>query len=394
MSPSPAPAPALRGPHSPPRRADAIADAIVIGAGIVGAACAHALAATGRDVLVLDAGWPAATAAGMGHLVLMDDNPAELALSQASLQRWHDWGPQMPADCGFRRCGTLWLAANEAEMQAAHSKMQVLHKHAVACQMLDAQALAAAEPALHPGLHGALLVEDDGQLYAPNAARWLLAHAARPVTQETAQVTALAPGRVGLADGQWRSAPVVVLAAGLPAQQLCPELPLRAKKGHIAITERGSGAQLGSVQHALVELGYTSSAHSNSGSSVAFNVQQRPTGQLLIGSSRQFDSCDPAVEPAVLARMLRRCLDYLPGLAQHTVLRSWTGFRATTPDGLPIIGPHPQRPGLWLAVGHEGLGVTCAPATAALLAAQICGSALPPGLDPAPYRAQRFAELA
>jgi glycine/D-amino acid oxidase-like deaminating enzyme len=57
------------------------------------------------------------------------------------------------------------------------------------------------------------------------------------------------------------------------------------------------------------------------------------------------------------------------------IIRSWTGFRAATPDGLPLIGPHPQRPGLWLALGHEGLGVTTATGTAHLIAAGICASA-------------------
>ncbi|WP_347876943.1 FAD-dependent oxidoreductase, partial [Pseudomonas aeruginosa] len=48
-----------------------------------------------------------------------------------------------------------------------------------------------------------------------------------------------------------------------------------------------------------------------------------------------------------------RGLDYLPGLAGLNAIRAWTGFRAATPDGLPLLGEHPAQPGLWLAVGHE-----------------------------------------
>ena len=98
------------------------ADVIVIGAGIVGAACAHELAAAGLSVHVIDARKGGATNAGMGHLVVMDDNPAELALSQSSLDLWHQWGPRMTADqpaCQFTNCGTLWVAANAEEMAAA-----------------------------------------------------------------------------------------------------------------------------------------------------------------------------------------------------------------------------------------------------------------------------------
>ena len=96
------------------------ADVIVIGAGIVGAACAHELAHAGLDVLVLDDRRGGATAAGMGHLVVMDDNPAELALSRHSLTLWRQWAGAMAADCAWHPCGTLWLAANDEEMAAAH----------------------------------------------------------------------------------------------------------------------------------------------------------------------------------------------------------------------------------------------------------------------------------
>lgn len=364
------------------------ADVIVIGAGIVGAACAHELARAGLDVLVLDAGLGGATQAGMGHLVVMDDNPAELTLSHESLKLWHDWAPRMNADCAFATCGTLWLAANDAEMALAEDKRRCLQAHGIACELLGAAALAAAEPALRPGLAGALRVSGDSVVYAPNAARWLLAQAPRAITFEQAEVAAINGSRVRLADGSWRSAGAVLLAAGIEARRLCPDLPIRPKKGHLAITDRYPGT----VHHQLVELGYISSAHHSDGASVAFNVQPRPTGQLLIGSSRQFDTTDPAVEAPMLARMLGRALDYLPALAGLNTVRTWTGFRAATPDSLPIIGRHPQQPGLWLAVGHEGLGVTTAPATARLLAAQLTGAALP--FDAAPYGMQRFLAAA
>jgi glycine/D-amino acid oxidase-like deaminating enzyme len=90
----------------------------------------------------------------------------------------------------------------------------------------------------------------------------------------------------------------------------------------------------------------------------------------------------------MLARMLACALAYMPALDGLQITRSWAGFRAATPDGLPLIGAHPQRDKLWLAVGHEGLGVTTAPATARLLAAQITGAVC--ALDARPYQASRF----
>ena len=163
-----------------------MSDVIVIGAGIVGATCAHELARRGQRVLMLDAGLRAATAAGMGHLIVLDDNPAELALSQYSVQRWRDWAREMPEDCAYRQNGTLWLAANAEEMAVAEAKYQVLREHGLDCELLGAGALRAAEPELRDGLHGGLRVGGDGILYAPNAARWLLDHPL--IEQRRAQV--------------------------------------------------------------------------------------------------------------------------------------------------------------------------------------------------------------
>ena len=364
-------------------------DVIVIGAGIVGAACAHSLANAGQRVLVLDARLGGATNAGMGHLVVMDDNPAERALSQASLSQWHAWAPRMTAEApgtAFNACGTLWVAADAEEMQEAEHKRARLQAHGIACELLSARELAALEPVLRPGLHGALRVGGDSMVYAPNAAEWLLGRAATPIQVEKLHASRIEGRRVHCAGGSVRDGGAVLLAAGIHATQFCPELPIRPKKGHLAITDRGSAT----VRHQLVELGYVKNAHQTEGTSVAFNLQPRPTGQWLLGSSRQFDTLDPAVDNAVLARMLRRAIGYVPSLAERNAIRTWTGFRAATPDGLPIIGRHPEREHLWLAVGHEGLGVTTAPATASLIASCMLGTAAP--IDPAPYAATRFVQ--
>ncbi len=66
--------------------------------------------------------------------------------------------------------------------------------------------------------------------------------------------------------------------------------------------------------------------------------------------------------------MLARARVYLPAVARLSAIRVWTGFRAATPDKLPLIGPDPGDPTLWLATGHEGLGITTSLATAELIA--------------------------
>lgn len=365
-----------------------MADVIVIGGGIVGAACADELASQGLNVCVLDCQRPAATAAGMGHLVVLDHSPAELALGEYSVRLWRELAAHLPDDCAMRTNGTLWLACNEPEMAEAERKQQALSAFGLGCELISGAALAEVEPSLRPGLLGALKVSGDGILYAPNAARWLLQRQPGRVRQRQAEVVAVEGNRVRLADGQWLQADAVLLANGIYAKDLCPDLPLQAKKGHLLITDRYPAQ----ISHTLVELGYITNAHKGDGPSVAFNLQQRPTGQLFVGSSRQFDNHDPAIDAAMLGRMLRRAMDFLPDLGHLNGIRSWTGFRSASPDGQPLVGEHPQQPGLWLAVGHEGLGVTTATGTAKLLAAQLLRTSPPAELQPHlhAYLPQRF----
>jgi len=345
-------------------------DVLIVGAGIVGAACALELASAGLSVGVLerDVVGSGATAAGMGHVVVMDDSPAQFTLTRYSQTLWDAFAQDAPADHEYRRRGTIWVAATAAEMDAVRHKHAFYGGYGVPSEILDEGALYALEPHLRPDLAGGLLVPDDSVVYAPHSAALFLERAARHGARLLhGTATRLVPHGVHLADGAVVMGDAVVLATGASAVDLAPELPIRPKKGHLAITDRYPDI----VRHQLVELGYVTNAHATSGDSVAFNVQPRGTGQVLIGSSRQFDAPTGAVDDGILAQMLACACAYLPSLAGLSCLRVWTGFRAATPDGLPLIGPHPARPGLWLATGHEGLGITTSLGTATLLAAQV-----------------------
>lgn len=366
------------------------ADVAIVGAGIIGAACADALAALGMHVTVIecDAIGSGATAAGMGHLVVMDDNAAELALTRYSLELWRDLAREAGEQQEYHPCGTLWIAADDEEMEAAQTKRQTLTAQGIACELLDAVALYAAEPHLRPGLAGGLRVPGDGIVYPPKTARFLLDRARKNgATLVRGQAAAIDKDGVILAGGKRLHAGLVIVANGTGSLVLLPELPIEPKKGHLVITDRYPAL----VRHQLVELGYIKSAHAGTGDSVAFNVQPRPTGQLLIGSSRQFGITDKTADMRIVSRMLAHAVTYMPMLAQLNALRCWTGFRAASRDGLPLIGRHPARRNVWLATGHEGLGITTSLATASLLAAQIAGTS--PAIPAEPYLPARFEEL-
>ena len=342
-------------------------DVVVLGAGVVGAACARECASRGLRTAVVEGGivGGGATAAGMGHIVVMDDSAAQLALTRYSQALWHGLADRLPGNVEFDRCGTLWVAADELEMDEVRRKQTVYASVGVATEVLDGSALAVAEPHLRRPMAGALLVPQDAVLYPPCAASWLIQEAMRAGATLFAprQVISAAQGRVRLADGTELHASHIVVACGAESVRLMPSLPIRKRKGHLAITDRYPGM----VRHQLVELGYLKSAHSLTAHSVAFNVQPRRTGQLLIGSSRQFGDEESTVEHSILSEMLERARLYLPNISSCSAIRVWTGFRAATPDKLPLIGPWPEDPTLFLATGHEGLGITTSLGTARLI---------------------------
>ena len=361
-------------------------DVAIAGGGIVGAACAMECAAAGLRVAVIEPGpiGGGATAAGMGHIALMDDSPAQIALTRYSRELWIAMVPELPADVEYLACGAIWVAADEEEMAEVRRKKRLYDELGIRSEALDGNELAALEPHLRAGIAGGLLVPDDATTYPPCAARYFLEKSGAAVIRQRA--AAIRGGEIRLEDGSAMAVGITINATGAWAPELAPSIPVRKRKGHLLITDRYPGF----LRHILLELGYLKSAHSVGTDSVAFNAQPRRSGQVLLGSSRQFGSEGRQVEHHMLTRMLRRCEEYMPELAEMNGIRTWTGFRAATPDNLPLIGPCAGDERLYLATGHEGLGITTSLGTAKLIAGQITGRTT--AIPSAPYLPGRKVE--
>jgi glycine/D-amino acid oxidase-like deaminating enzyme len=366
-------------------------DVVIAGAGIVGAACALECVSRGLKTAVVecDGIGSGATAAGMGHIVVMDDSPAQMALTHYSQTLWRELSSRLPANVEYEQCGTLWVASDEEEMREVQRKSKLYASAGVRTEILDGQSLAEAEPHLRKPLTGALLVPSDAVLYPPCAAGFLIGEALRMGARlySPRKMLSAAAGKALLDDGTELHAAHIVIASGVDATQFLPQLPIRKRKGHLVITDRYPGF----VRHQLVELGYLKSAHSSTADSVAFNVQPRTTGQILIGSSRQYDAEGSEVNHKILAAMIERAQSYLPEIGGLSTIRVWTGFRAATPDKLPLIGPWPEDQSLILATGHEGLGITTSLGTARLLADHVCSANTEIPIEP--YLPGRFARM-
>jgi len=360
-------------------------DAVIVGGGIVGAACALAFSRQGMRLALVE---PAeigggATAAAMGHIVVLDDSPAQLALTRYSQLLWREMAGELPRDVEYTQRGTLWVAVDDEEMQEICRKHSVYNANGIPSEIVAGEALVSLEPALRHGLTGGLLVSEDvvvsPQLAAQAITQQALTGGAILVREMAASMKS---GVVVLGNGDQLHAPILINAAGEGAPSLTPGLPVAMRKGHLAATHPYPGF----LRYQVVELGYLKSAHVTTTDTVAFNVQPRQNGQLLVGSSRQFGVKSREIDDGMLARMYARATEYLPALPSLSIERTWTGCRSATPDKLPLIGPSADDETLFLATGHEGLGITTSLGTAQLLADLIGGT---PAIPIGPYSPSR-----
>jgi glycine/D-amino acid oxidase-like deaminating enzyme len=334
------------------------ADAIVVGAGICGAAAAFYLQERGMEVLLLDRGAVSGgtTGVGEGNVLVCDKPPGserELALLGRDL--WLELGEQFPA-------------------------ARVTRKGALLLDHPDGSDVAQLEPALAPGVR-VLHEPEDLQVDAPGLTRAL---AAGLRVREGAAVTAVETGGVTLDGGERLACEHVVVTTG-PWAATLTGLPVEPRKGQLVAL--ATPREL--IRHKLIEAAYMDAvAAGDEGLAVAVVVEQTLDGdELLVGSSRERVGFDPTVREDVTRAMLERATRFVPALRELPVTRSWCGFRPWLPDGLPAVGP--LRPGVWASSGHEGAGVCLGPISGRLLAQQICGEE--PELDLAPFDPRRFS---
>lgn len=366
------------------------ADVVVIGGGIVGAACAYYLTAAGLDVHLVERDFPASgTSRACDSLILLWDKVPgpELELGQASAALWTELAKTLDFDFEYARSGTVLLAENGEAMAAGQAKAETMNGAGVRAEVLDSTGLRSLEPNLASDLAGGVFFPDDAQIDARRATLALiLAARQRGLTlYPNAEVTAIrqAPGgrisSVVTASGEIATGSVVC-AAGVwsnrVAQFVGIELPVRPRKGHILVTAKVPGL----IQHPLLEGGYVSTVQSAGEElQAALVAELTASGTLLLGSSREFTGFDRSVSLPVVQAIAGRAVRFLPALAGKRVIRSYAGLRPWSPDHLPLIGPVESVPGFYVATGHEGAGICLAPITGQLIAAWITGdSELPP----------------
>jgi glycine oxidase len=363
-------------------------EVVVVGAGIIGMACAWRLAQRGRSVTVIDpAPGSGATWTAAGMLAPLTElhygEEALLRLNLIAAQGYPEVIAELEAatnrDVGYLRCGTVqaaWDAADLATLRDLHARQNSL---GLRSELLTQRELRRLEPGLASGLPGALFVENDHQIdnRALHAAlfRAALDAGARFVTEPVAALLTTGGAVTGAAtaEGHEFRADSVVLAAGAHSRHVAglPEdalPPVRPVKGQTLRVRTTGAAPISRVVRGLVK-----------GSPVY--LVPRANGEIVVGATSEEVGFDARPRTGAVYELLRDAIALLPELSEAEWLEVSTGLRPATPDNAPIVGPS-STPGLIVATGHYRNGVLLAPITADAVAALVNGEPVPAALEP------------
>ncbi|MEV7008970.1 FAD-binding oxidoreductase [Streptosporangium sp. NPDC051022] len=373
-------------------------DVVVIGAGVVGAACAYYAARAGLDVVVVDRGSVAGgtTGAGEGNVLVSDKEPGpELDLAVLSNGLWRDLAGRDGFE--FEPKGGLVVAETGETMEALTG---LAAAQGVEHTVVAAEELGDHEPHLAKGLAGGVLYPQDAQVQPMLAAATLIRRGAERFGRGTLmlrtgvtvtgflrsgdRVTGVRTDRGDILAG------AVVNAAGTWGGEVAAlagvRLPILPRRGFVLVTEP---IREPLIRHKVYTAAYVANVASDAeGLETSAVVEATPSGPVLIGASRERVGFDRTTSVPVLERLARQAVALFPVLAGRRVIRAYCGFRPYCPDHLPVIGEDPRAPGLHHACGHEGAGVGLAPATGHLIAQTLTGSG--PDLDLRSFRPDRF----
>jgi glycine/D-amino acid oxidase-like deaminating enzyme len=361
--------------------AESGADVIVVGAGIVGAACLYFLALAGVEAVLVDRGSIAGgtSGSGEGNVLVSDKRPGpELDLAKQGVALWRDLAARLD-DFEYDAKGGMIVALDDRELLQLVERGAQLTSGGVTAHLIGPAQALALEPHLTADLAGALYVADDAQVQPMYACRALVdaAKAAGARTCWNAPVLEIERDADGAAAGVRTpsgriAAKTVIVACGAWTPALCAtlgiDLPILPRKGHIVVSEPLPKF----VAHKVYEANYGDTVNSSDARlQISSVVEQTCSGTLLLGSSREMCGFDATIDPDIVAAIARRAVRLFPRLAEVNAMRAYVGFRPFVPDHLPLVGELQLAPGVFVNAGHEGAGIGLGPISAQFLVRHI-----------------------
>ena len=373
-------------------------DAIVIGAGVVGACSALALTNAGLKVLVIDRGPVASgtTGAGEGNILVSDKEPSpELTLALRSRDAWFELNTDIGGGFELEAKGGIVVSRNEKGIADLKKLAALQRADGIDAQEVDGKALLKLEPYLSSSVEFGVLYPQDAQCQPMLAAAQIMRAVRKRggafvQGENVVSIDSINGAVIGLTtDKSKYSSPIVINATGTWAGEVAKlagsDLPIMPRRGFILVTAPAPKM----VHHKVYDADYVANVASGDADlQSSAVVEGTASGTILIGASRERVGFKNDLDVSILRQLARQAISLFPALENIQLLRAYRGFRPYAPDHLPVIGEDAKVKGLWHAAGHEGAGIGLAPATGELISKLITGNK--PFMDATPFSPARF----
>lgn len=369
---------------------DRSTDVIVIGGGLHGSSTAIYLRRRGYSVRVVEKRFPGRFASGVnaGGVRRLGRHPAEIPISFAAMEIWHEIESFVGHPCGFQKVGQVKMAENEAEMKQLEKRVAAVRalgfEHE---ELVGGNELRLLVPSIAEHCVGAIVCRDDGAAnpMLTTRAYWRCAlaeganyHLGEAVTgiERRGDMWCVRAGDAVFA------APVLVNCAGawgdMVAAMLGDSAPLSVKALTMMVTER--------MPHFIDPVCGLASG--------GLSFKQSPEGTLVIGgghlgrADRDAETAEPDLQAlSASARVVTRVF---PHLKDVPVARTWCGLEGKMPDEIPVIGPSLNSPDAYHAFGFCGHGFQLSPIIGKLITELIIDGKS--SLPIEPFSINRFAD--
>ncbi len=364
-------------------------EVVVIGGGVIGAATAYYLCKEGAEVMIVEADDLASGASGAcdGFVSLQTKQLGQhLELARESVRLFPSIAEelkQVEVDVEFNPCGGLMLATSAEQLKELKARAKKLKTAGLEVEALSPAELKEYIPEVSKEVKGASYCASDAQvnpikltLGLAQRAQEMGATILKGCKVENIVVTNNRVREVDTTAGSIHSRRVVC-AAGTGSNQIgkmiIVDIPILPQRGQILVTEVRerlldvivSGAEYLGTKANIAELMPRDEEAAKLG--LGFTAEQTASGNLLLGSTREFAGFDNNTTPEAINAIARNAMEYLPWIKDLDVIRSFAGLRPFSPDGLPIMGMVKGVKGFYMATGHAGDGVCLAPVTGKLM---------------------------
>jgi glycine/D-amino acid oxidase-like deaminating enzyme len=363
-------------------------DVVVIGGGVVGTAITYYLAKAGVNVcLVEKADFASGTSSACGNVAALQTKPPgpKLSLALRSMILLNDLEKELDADLEFSNEGGMFIAETEEEVAYLSGKAEKIKNLGVNVEFVDGDTARALESSLAKHILGATVCPQDSTLNPMKLALSFARSAKRlgAVTRTFCEVIGI--DREGIKikavvtkDGKIPTN-TIVNAAGVWSPVLAKmvglDLPVKPRKGELFVTEKTPPLWRGVLGTARYLLSKSLPEAENGNDELRTGViaSMTASGNLLIGATREFVGFDLRSTYRGVEGLLRHIAKVIPATRNLHMLRTYSGLRPSSPDGLPIIGRSPELPSFIIASGHEGDGIILSPITGKLIADLVVG---------------------